>query len=33
MDVAYVRGWSLGLDLKLIFRTPVSLLRQRRATA
>jgi exopolysaccharide biosynthesis polyprenyl glycosylphosphotransferase len=33
MDVAYVRGWSLGLDLRLLFRTPVSLLRQRRATA
>jgi exopolysaccharide biosynthesis polyprenyl glycosylphosphotransferase len=33
MDVAYVRGWSLGLDLKLLFRTPFALLRQRRATA
>jgi exopolysaccharide biosynthesis polyprenyl glycosylphosphotransferase len=33
MDVAYVRGWSLGLDLKLLCRTPVALLRQRRATA
>ena len=33
MDVAYVRGWSLGLDLKLIFRTPIALLRQRKATA
>jgi lipopolysaccharide/colanic/teichoic acid biosynthesis glycosyltransferase len=33
MDVAYVRGWSFGLDLKLIFRTPVALMRQRRATA
>ena len=22
MDVAYVRGWSLGLDLRLLFRTP-----------
>jgi exopolysaccharide biosynthesis polyprenyl glycosylphosphotransferase len=32
MDVAYVRGWSLGLDLRLIFRTPFALLRQRRAT-
>jgi exopolysaccharide biosynthesis polyprenyl glycosylphosphotransferase len=33
MDVAYVRGWSLGLDLRLLFRTPIALLRQRRATA
>jgi exopolysaccharide biosynthesis polyprenyl glycosylphosphotransferase len=33
MDVAYVRGWSLGLDLRLLFRTPFSLLRQRRSTA
>ena len=33
MDVAYVRGWSLGLDLRLLFRTPFALLRQRRATA
>jgi lipopolysaccharide/colanic/teichoic acid biosynthesis glycosyltransferase len=28
MDVAYVRGWSLGLDLRLLCRTPVQLLRQ-----
>jgi lipopolysaccharide/colanic/teichoic acid biosynthesis glycosyltransferase len=28
MDVAYVRGWSLGLDLRLLFRTPLELLRQ-----
>lgn len=27
MDVAYVRGWSLGLDLRLLFRTPLQLLR------
>jgi exopolysaccharide biosynthesis polyprenyl glycosylphosphotransferase len=27
MDVAYVRGWSLGLDMRLIFRTPFQLLR------
>ena len=27
MDVAYVRGWSFGLDLALICRTPVQLLR------
>jgi exopolysaccharide biosynthesis polyprenyl glycosylphosphotransferase len=32
MDVAYVRGWSLGLDLRLLFRTPFVLLRQRRST-
>ena len=23
MDVAYVRGWSLGLDLRLLLRTPL----------
>jgi exopolysaccharide biosynthesis polyprenyl glycosylphosphotransferase len=28
MDVAYVRGWSLGLDLRLLCRTPLELLRQ-----
>jgi exopolysaccharide biosynthesis polyprenyl glycosylphosphotransferase len=33
MDVAYARGWSLGLDLRLLFRTPFALHRQRRATA
>lgn len=33
MDVAYVRGWSIGLDLRLLFRTPFALLRQRKATA
>ncbi len=33
MDVAYVRGWSLGLDLRLILRTPFALFRQRKATA
>jgi exopolysaccharide biosynthesis polyprenyl glycosylphosphotransferase len=33
MDVAYVRGWSLGLDLRLLLRTPRQLLRQRKATA
>ena len=31
MDVAYVRGWSLGLDLRLLFRTPVLMLRRRGA--
>jgi exopolysaccharide biosynthesis polyprenyl glycosylphosphotransferase len=33
MDVAYVRGWSVGLDLKLLLRTPFALLRQRNSTA
>lgn len=33
MDVAYVHAWSLGLDLRLIFRTPFALLRQRMSTA
>jgi exopolysaccharide biosynthesis polyprenyl glycosylphosphotransferase len=33
MDVVYVRGWSIGLDLKLLLRTPFALLRQRQATA
>ena len=32
MDVTYVRSWSLGLDLRLIVRTPIEMLRQRRAT-
>jgi exopolysaccharide biosynthesis polyprenyl glycosylphosphotransferase len=32
MDVSYVRGWTLGLDLRLMFRTPFALLRQRRST-
>ncbi|TMK77843.1 MAG: sugar transferase [Actinobacteria bacterium] len=32
MDVAYARGWSLGLDLRLLSRTPLQVLR-RRATA
>jgi exopolysaccharide biosynthesis polyprenyl glycosylphosphotransferase len=32
MDVAYVRDWSLALDLSLILRTPVEVLRQRKAT-
>jgi exopolysaccharide biosynthesis polyprenyl glycosylphosphotransferase len=32
MDVAYVRGWSLGLDVQLFFKTPFSLVRMR-ATA
>jgi exopolysaccharide biosynthesis polyprenyl glycosylphosphotransferase len=32
MDVVYVRDWSLALDLSLILRTPVEVLRQRKAT-
>jgi exopolysaccharide biosynthesis polyprenyl glycosylphosphotransferase len=32
MDVAYVRDWSLALDLWLLLRTPVEVLRQRKAT-
>jgi exopolysaccharide biosynthesis polyprenyl glycosylphosphotransferase len=33
MDVAYVRGWSLGLDLRLLLRTPLQVIRQRSRTA
>jgi exopolysaccharide biosynthesis polyprenyl glycosylphosphotransferase len=33
LDVAYVRDWSLALDLRLLLRTPLQMLRQRRATA
>ena len=33
MDVAYVRSWSLGLDLRLLLRTPLEVLRQRSSTA
>jgi len=32
MDVAYVRNWSIGLDLSLLLRTPAEVLRQRKAT-
>lgn len=32
LDVAYVRGWSLGLDFKLLLRTPAQVFR-RKATA
>ena len=32
MDVAYVRGWSLGLDLRLLFRTPLAVICQRGVT-
>ena len=33
MDVAYARGWSLGLDLRLLLRTPLQVWHQRSATA
>ncbi len=33
MDVAYARNWSLGLDLRLLLRTPGAVLRQRSSTA
>jgi lipopolysaccharide/colanic/teichoic acid biosynthesis glycosyltransferase len=29
LDVAYARGWSLGLDLRLLMRTPRLMLRRR----
>jgi exopolysaccharide biosynthesis polyprenyl glycosylphosphotransferase len=29
LDVAYARGWSLGLDLRLLLRTPLSIFRRR----
>jgi lipopolysaccharide/colanic/teichoic acid biosynthesis glycosyltransferase len=29
MDVAYARDWSLGLDLRLLLRTPLQLLLKR----
>ncbi len=29
MDVAYARGWSLGLDLRLLWQTPLQMIRQR----
>jgi lipopolysaccharide/colanic/teichoic acid biosynthesis glycosyltransferase len=29
MDVAYARGWSLGLDLYLLARTPLQLFTRR----
>jgi exopolysaccharide biosynthesis polyprenyl glycosylphosphotransferase len=32
MDVAYARGWSLGLDLRLLLRTPLQVFNQRSAT-
>jgi lipopolysaccharide/colanic/teichoic acid biosynthesis glycosyltransferase len=27
MDVAYARSWSLELDLKILFKTPLQLFR------
>ena len=33
MDVAYARGWSVSLDVWLLARTPLQLLRQRKGTA
>ncbi len=33
MDVAYARSWSLGLDIRLLCRTPLAVLRQTAATA
>lgn len=32
LDVAYVRDWSLGLDLRLLLRTPLQVIRQRVST-
>jgi exopolysaccharide biosynthesis polyprenyl glycosylphosphotransferase len=32
MDVAYVRGWSVGLDLRLLIRTPLQVFHQRLST-
>jgi lipopolysaccharide/colanic/teichoic acid biosynthesis glycosyltransferase len=32
LDVAYVRDWSLGLDLRLLLRTPLQVIRQRMST-
>jgi exopolysaccharide biosynthesis polyprenyl glycosylphosphotransferase len=32
MDVAYVRGWSLGLDLRLLLKTPLLILQGRTST-
>ena len=33
MDVAYARSWSLGLDLRLLCRTPFSVIRQQTGTS
>jgi lipopolysaccharide/colanic/teichoic acid biosynthesis glycosyltransferase len=29
LDAAYARGWSLGLDLRLLLRTPLLILRNK----
>jgi len=29
LDVAYARGWTLGLDLRLVLRTPLVMFRKR----
>ena len=33
LDVAYVHDWSLGLDLRLLLRTPFQVMRHRSSTA
>ena len=33
LDAAYARNWSLGLDLRLLARTPIAVIRGRRATS
>ena len=33
LDVAYVRDWSFGMDLKLLLRTPLQVIRHRSSTA
>ena len=33
MDVAYARSWSLGLDLRLLCRTPFAVIRQQTQTS
>ena len=33
MDVAYARGWSLGLDIRLILLTPLAMIRQSSRTS
>lgn len=33
LDVAYVRDWSLWLDLRLLLRTPLQVIRERASTA
>jgi exopolysaccharide biosynthesis polyprenyl glycosylphosphotransferase len=33
MDVAYARGWSLGLDLRLLCRTPLQVFGRRKVTS